>query len=35
MKQINFEVLSEDADSRIDRYLAQQMPDQSRSFCRN
>lgn len=32
MKQINFEVLSEDADSRIDRYLAQQMPDQSRSF---
>ena len=32
MTQINFEVLSEDADSRIDRYLAQQMPDQSRSF---
>ena len=32
MKQIKFEVLSEDADSRIDRYLAQQMPDQSRSF---
>ena len=32
MKQINFGVLSEDADSSIDRYLAQQMPDQSRSF---
>lgn len=32
MKQINLEVLSEHADSRIDRFLAQQIPDQSRSF---
>lgn len=32
MKQINLEVLPEDADSRIDRFLAQQIPEQSRSF---
>lgn len=32
MKKISFEAAVEDADSRIDRYLAQQLPDQSRSF---